>query len=53
MQRRECMASAVQRRFEIEAELLEQMQHPGIAQIYAAHPGDDAMPPRSATSTAD
>jgi eukaryotic-like serine/threonine-protein kinase len=43
--RREFLASAVQRRFEIEAELLGQLQHPGIAQIYAAHPGDDTTPP--------
>ena len=43
--RREFLASAVQRRFEIEAELLGQLQHPGIAQIYAAHPGDDKTPP--------
>jgi len=43
--RREFLASAVQRRFEIEAELLGQLQHPGIAQIYAAHPGDEATPP--------
>jgi WD40 repeat protein/predicted Ser/Thr protein kinase len=43
--RREFLASAVQRRFEIEAELLGQLQHPGIAQIYAAHPGDDQTPP--------
>ena len=43
--RREFLASAVQRRFEIEAELLGQLQHPGIAQIYAAHPGDETTPP--------
>ena len=38
--RREFLASTVQRRFEIEAELLGQLHHPGIAQIYAANPGD-------------
>jgi WD40 repeat protein/serine/threonine protein kinase len=43
--RREFVASAVQRRFEIEAELLGQLQHPGIAQVYAAHPGDASTPP--------
>jgi WD40 repeat protein/tRNA A-37 threonylcarbamoyl transferase component Bud32 len=43
--RHELLASAVQRRFEIEAELLGRLQHPGIAQIYAAHPGDDRTPP--------
>jgi eukaryotic-like serine/threonine-protein kinase len=46
--RREFMASAVQRRFEIEAELLGQMQHPGIAQVYAAHPGDATTAPHIA-----
>jgi eukaryotic-like serine/threonine-protein kinase len=45
MLRREFVASTVQRRFEIEAELLGQLHHPGIAQIYAAHPGDEATPP--------
>jgi WD40 repeat protein len=43
--RREFLASTVQRRFEIEAELLGQLHHPGIAQIYAAHPGDATTPP--------
>ncbi len=43
--RREFLASAVQRRFEIEAELLGHLQHPGIAQIYAAHPGNETTPP--------
>jgi serine/threonine protein kinase len=43
--RREFLASAVQRRFEIEAELLAHLQHPGIAQIYAAHPGNETTPP--------
>jgi eukaryotic-like serine/threonine-protein kinase len=43
--RREFVASTVQRRFEIEAELLAHLHHPGIAQIYAAHPGDTATPP--------
>jgi WD40 repeat protein/predicted Ser/Thr protein kinase len=45
MLRREFMASSIQRRFEIEAELLGHLQHPGIAQIYAAHPGDATTPP--------
>jgi eukaryotic-like serine/threonine-protein kinase len=43
--RREYVASVVQRRFEIEAELLGQLHHPGIAQVYAAHPGDANTPP--------
>ena len=43
--RGEFLASVVQRRFEIEAELLGHLQHPGIAQIYAAHPGDSTTPP--------
>ncbi|HEX5215110.1 MAG TPA: serine/threonine-protein kinase, partial [Vicinamibacterales bacterium] len=43
--RREFVASTIQRRFEIEAEVLAELQHPGIAQIFAAHPGDDETPP--------
>jgi serine/threonine protein kinase/WD40 repeat protein len=43
--REELRASAVQRRFEIEAELLGRLHHPGIAQIYAADPGDGRTPP--------
>jgi WD40 repeat protein/serine/threonine protein kinase len=43
--RQELLASTVQRRFEIEAELLGRLQHPGIAQIYAADPGDGRTPP--------
>jgi WD40 repeat protein/serine/threonine protein kinase len=43
--RHEFVASAVQRRFAIEAELLGHLHHPGIAQIYAAHPGDATTPP--------
>jgi eukaryotic-like serine/threonine-protein kinase len=45
MLRRELMASTMRRRFEIEAELLAQLQHPGIAQVYAAHSGDAVTPP--------
>jgi WD40 repeat protein/tRNA A-37 threonylcarbamoyl transferase component Bud32 len=43
--RHEFLASAVQRRFEIEAELLGHLHNPGISQIYAAHPGDATTPP--------
>jgi serine/threonine protein kinase len=32
------------RRFENEAEILGRLQHPGIAQVYAFHPGDRTMP---------
>ncbi len=38
-------SAPVRRRFEVKAELLGQLQHPGIAHIYAAHSGDDATPP--------
>jgi eukaryotic-like serine/threonine-protein kinase len=34
----------VMRRFELEAEVLAHLQHPGIAQVYAFHPGDRATP---------
>lgn len=43
--RRGLAASSARKRFEVEAELLGQLQHPGIAQIYAAHPGDETIPP--------
>jgi WD40 repeat protein/tRNA A-37 threonylcarbamoyl transferase component Bud32 len=43
--RQELLASAVQKRFEIEAELLGRLHHPGIAEIYAADPGDGRTPP--------
>lgn len=42
--RQEFVASRVQRRFELEAELLGPLHHPGVAQIYAAHPGDQSTP---------
>jgi len=32
------------RRFEHEAEMLGRLQHPGIAQVYAFHPGDRSIP---------
>src|SRR6185436_10170790 len=32
------------RRFEYEAEMLGRLQHPGIAQVYAFHPGDRTTP---------
>ena len=32
------------RRFEHEAEMLGRLQHPGIAQVYAFHPGDRTTP---------
>lgn len=37
-------SSAVRRRFEVEAEILGRLQHPGIAQVYAADPGNDSTP---------
>ena len=37
--------SAVRKRFEVEAEILARLHHPGIAQVYAAHPGDERTPP--------
>ncbi|HEU4928120.1 MAG TPA: protein kinase, partial [Vicinamibacterales bacterium] len=43
--RRGLDAAAVRRRFEVEGELLGQLQHAGIAHIYAAHSGDDTTPP--------
>jgi WD40 repeat protein/predicted Ser/Thr protein kinase len=43
--RHEFMAGTMRRRFEIEAELLAQLQHPGIAQVYAAYSGDATTPP--------
>lgn len=34
----------VMKRFELEAEVLGHLQHPGIAQVYAFHPGDRQEP---------
>ena len=34
----------VMKRFELEAEVLAHVQHPGIAQVYAFHPGDRTTP---------
>jgi WD40 repeat protein/predicted Ser/Thr protein kinase len=43
--RRSLSTRKLQRRFELEAELLGRLQHPGIAQIFEAHAGDDETPP--------
>jgi eukaryotic-like serine/threonine-protein kinase len=51
--RRGLAASSARRRFEVEAELLGQLHHPGIAQIFAAHPGDEATPPFIALELVD
>jgi serine/threonine protein kinase len=51
--RREFMGSVVRRRFEIEAELLGRLQHPGIAQVYATHPGDETTRPFIAMELVD
>jgi eukaryotic-like serine/threonine-protein kinase len=42
--RRELETRSVLQRFELEAEMLGHLQHPGIAQIFAAHPGDRTTP---------
>ncbi len=39
------VAGPVRKRFEVEAEILARLHHPGIAQVFAAHPGDDVAPP--------
>jgi eukaryotic-like serine/threonine-protein kinase len=46
-------APATRRRFELEADLLGRLHDPGIAQIYAAHPGDASMPPFIAMELVD
>jgi WD40 repeat protein/tRNA A-37 threonylcarbamoyl transferase component Bud32 len=51
--RRGLAASSARKRFEVEAELLGQLQHPGIAQIYGAHPGDETIPPFIAMELVD
>ncbi len=38
-------AGPVRKRFEVEAEILARLHHPGIAQVFAAHPGDETTPP--------
>ncbi|MCL4813361.1 MAG: protein kinase [Vicinamibacteraceae bacterium] len=43
--RRGLEATSLRRRFELEAEMLGQLHHPGIAQVFAAHPGDANTPP--------
>ena len=37
--------STVRKRFEVEAEILGRLHHPGIAQVFAAHAGDAHTPP--------
>jgi WD40 repeat protein len=51
--RRGLAVSAARRRFEVEAELLGQLHHPGIAHIFAAHPGDETIPPFIAMELVD
>jgi eukaryotic-like serine/threonine-protein kinase len=51
--RGEFVASDLQRRFEFEAELLAELHHPGIAQIFAASPGDGVSPPFIAMELVD
>jgi eukaryotic-like serine/threonine-protein kinase len=51
--RRGLEVSSARRRFEVEAELLGQLQHPGIAQIYASFPGDEQTPPFIAMELVD
>jgi eukaryotic-like serine/threonine-protein kinase len=51
--RRGLEVSSARRRFEVEAELLGQLQHPGIAQIYASFPGDGQTPPFIAMELVD
>jgi WD40 repeat protein/predicted Ser/Thr protein kinase len=43
--RRGFESGSVLRRFELEAEMLARLHHPGVAQIFAAHSGDRSSPP--------
>lgn len=46
-------SNSVRKRFEVEAEILGRLQHPGIAQVFAAHPGDETTPAHIAMELVD
>lgn len=46
-------SGAARKRFEVEADILGHLHHPGIAQVFAAHPGDALTPPFIAMELVD